>query len=103
MQKSSVLKVSKVLSEIITLHVGMKLISGNGEAEYKYMMKLMQATIQSTKHENSINITYVYDRLRINEAKRLQNSSARGLDDVRCQLIIYENRISGLMTSNQLY
>ena len=53
-------------------------------------MALISAVVQNTKHEDTINISYAYDRLRINEAEKFQSNSARGLDDIRFQWISYE-------------
>ena len=36
-------------------------------------MAVMSAAMKGTKHENKINIDYVYNRLRSIEAERLQN------------------------------
>ena len=78
-------KLSKVLSKAITLHVGMKQILGSGEAKSKDMIALMSTVVQNIKHKNSINISYTYDRLKINKAERLQNSDARELDYIKYQ------------------
>jgi len=65
--------IAGVLIEALTLHVGGKKVSEIGEVKKKNIMAVMSAAMKGTKHENKINIDYVYNRLRSIEAERLQN------------------------------
>ena len=83
-------KISRVLIEAIVLHVGMKQVSGTGEAKAKDSMAIISATVKNTKHQDSINVKYAYERIKLNKAERIQNSSIRGVEDIRCQWTTYE-------------
>ena len=83
-------KISKVLIEAIVLHVGMKQVSGTGEAKAKDIMSIISAAVKNTKHQDSVNVQYAYERIRLSEAERMQNSSIRGVEDIRCQWTTYE-------------
>jgi len=83
-------KISKVLIEAIVLHVGMKQVSGTGEAKAKDIMSIISAAVKNTKHQDSVNVKYAYEKIRLIEAERMQNSSIRGVEDIRCQWTTYE-------------
>ena len=69
--------------EATVLYVGMKQLSGTGEAKAKYIMNIILAA--NTKHQDSVNVQYAYERIRLAEAKRMQNSSVREVEDIRYQ------------------
>ena len=83
-------KISKVLIEATVLHVGMKQVSGTVEAKEKYIMAIISAAVNNTKHQDSVNVQYAYERIRLAEAERMQNSSVRGVEDIRYQWTKYE-------------
>ena len=76
-------KISKVLIEAIVLHVGMKQVSGMGEAKAKDIMAIISAVVKNTKHQDSVNVQYAYERIRLSKTERMQNSSVREVEDIR--------------------
>ena len=83
-------KISKVLIESTILHVGMKQVFRTGEAKSKDIMAIKSASVKNTKYQDSVNVQYTYERIRLSEAERMQNSSVRGVEDIRCQWTTYE-------------
>ena len=67
------------------LHVGMKKVSGTGESKAKYIMAITSAAVKNAKYQNSVNVQHAYEIIRLADAERMQNSSARGVEDIRCQ------------------
>ena len=55
--------IAGVLIEALTLHVGGKQVSEIGEVKKKNIMAVMSAAMKGTKHENKINIDYVYSNI----------------------------------------
>ena len=89
-RKGPLSKISRVLIEATVLHVGMKQVSGTGEAKAKDIMAIISAAVKNTKHQDSVNVKYAYEKIRLNEAERMQNGSVRGVEDIRCQWTTYE-------------
>ena len=89
-RKGPASKISKVLIEATVLHVGMKQIYGTGEVKVKDILAIISAIVKNTKHQDSVNEQYTYERIRLAEAERMQNSSVRGVEDIRCQWTTYE-------------
>ena len=88
-RKGPASKISKVLIEATVLHVGMKQVSGTVEAKEKYIMAIISAAVNNTKHQDSVNVQYAYEIIRLVEAERMQNSSVRGVENIRCQWTTY--------------
>ena len=82
-------KIFKVLIKGTVLHVGIKQVSGTGEAKAKDIMAIISAAVNNTKHQDSVNVQYAYEIIRLVEAERMQNSSVRGVENIRCQRTTY--------------
>ena len=48
-------------------------------------MAIISTAVKNTKYQDSVNVQYTYERIRLSEAERMQNSSVRGVEDIRCQ------------------
>ena len=53
-------------------------------------MAIISTAVKNTKYQDSVNVQYTYERIRLAEAERMQNSSVRGVEDIRCQWTTHE-------------
>ena len=53
-------------------------------------MAIISTAVKNTKHQDSVNVQYAYERIRLTETERIQNSSVRGVEDIRYQWTTYE-------------
>ena len=53
-------------------------------------MAIISTSVKNIKYQDSVNVQYTYERIRLAEAERILNSSVRGVEDIRCQWTTYE-------------
>ena len=82
------LKVPSVLIEAMVLHVGMMQVLGMGEVKKIEIGVVVSTAVKNTEHEHKTNVNYAYNKLRNEEAKRLQNTTVKAVEDIRSQCTI---------------
>ena len=72
----------------MVLHVGMMQVLGMGEVKKIEIVAVVSTAVKDTEHEHKTNVNYAYNKLRNEEAKRLQNTTVKVVEDIISQCTI---------------